>query len=69
MGGEGRRPSGAGVLEFLGFVLSFVALDVPVPRFGRDSGTLTRELPYAGHIEPTEFHPEPDHAPPSYDSA
>jgi hypothetical protein len=69
MGGEGHQPSGDGVLGFLGFVLSFVALDVAVPRFGCDSRTLTREHPHAGHIEPTEFHPEPDHPPLSYVSA
>ena len=67
--GEGRWPSDDGVLELLGFVLSFVALDVAALRFGCDSRTLIRELPNAGDIEQTRPHPEPDHPPPSFDSA
>jgi hypothetical protein len=59
MGGEGRQPSGEGVLEFLGFVLSFLALDVAVPRFGCDSRTLTRELPHAGISNQRSFTPNP----------
>jgi hypothetical protein len=69
MGGEGNQPSGDGVLEFLGSVLIFVALDTAALRSGSDSRTLTLELPHAGDIEQTAPHPEPDHPPLRFDSA
>jgi hypothetical protein len=69
MGSKGRSPSGDGVLGFLGFVLTFVAMDVAALRFGCDSHTWTRELLHAGDIEPTVPHPGPDHPPLSFDSA
>src|SRR5829696_3431311 len=69
VGAEGRHPSGDGVLEFLGFVLIFVALDIAALRFGCDSRTLTRELPHTGDIEQTVPRPEPDHPPLRFDAA